>query len=313
MRQAFVSTLCSLARQNPKIMLLTADLGYGVLEPFIEAFPDRYINVGCAEQNMIGVATGLAIEGFIPYCYSIATFATMRCFEQFRNGPALHNLPVRLIGVGGGYSYGHAGPTHHGLEDLDIMATLPNVDVFAPAWDYQVKQVIRESVNSLNPVYIRIDKNNGDMFFNTLNQDMGVYGHVISHLGYLKCDVLLVSTGSISHEVLKAVRVLHSEAIKTTFMIHSCLKSSSIRIDKNAIVLYKNVVVIEEGSSALYNLMASTISENRLEGCPSRLIRAGHKPTSSFGLSGDQAWHRKQAGLDAASIVALVRELNRGS
>src|SRR5262249_21341178 len=121
MRATFVRTLGELADRDPRILLLTADLGYTVLEPFAERFPDRFFNVGVAEQNMVGLATGLADAGFLPFLYSIATFASLRAYEFVRNGPVFHRLAVRIVGVGGGFEYGPAGPTHHALEDVGVM------------------------------------------------------------------------------------------------------------------------------------------------------------------------------------------------
>src|ERR1700730_9083477 len=100
-----------------------------VMEPFRERFPDRFINVGVAEQNMIGIATGLADAGLLPYAYSIATFAALRPFEFIRNGPVLHHLPVRVVGMGMGFEYGSAGPTHHALEDVAVLRTLPGLTI----------------------------------------------------------------------------------------------------------------------------------------------------------------------------------------
>src|SRR3954468_1576453 len=121
MRGAFATTLTELAARDRRIVLLTGDLGYMALEPFAEQHPDRFFNVGVAEQNMVGLATGLAEAGFVPFVYSIVTFATLRPYEFIRNGPVLHGLPVRVVGVGGGFEYGHAGPTHHGLEDVGVL------------------------------------------------------------------------------------------------------------------------------------------------------------------------------------------------
>src|SRR6185437_14353504 len=112
MRQAFIRTLCELAAEDDRIVLLTGDLGYMAMEPFRDRFPERFINAGVAEQNMIGIATGMAEAGLRPYAYSIATFAVLRPFEFIRNGPVLHNLPVRIVGMGGGFDYGPAGSTH---------------------------------------------------------------------------------------------------------------------------------------------------------------------------------------------------------
>src|SRR4051812_22287055 len=118
MRAAFLRTLTELAARDERIVLLTGDLGFAAIEPFKDTFPERFFNVGVAEQNMIGIATGLAEAGFLPFAYSIATFAVLRPFEFIRNGPIMHDLPVRIVGVGGGFEYGHAGPTHHALEDV---------------------------------------------------------------------------------------------------------------------------------------------------------------------------------------------------
>src|SRR3972149_5485094 len=136
MRIAFTKTLAELAEQDPRILLLTGDLGYMALEPFSERFPDRFFNVGVAEQNMVGIATGLAEAGFIPFVYSIVTFATLRPYEFIRNGPILHRLPVRIVGVGGGLEYGHNGMSHYGLEDVGVMRIQPGITLVAPA-DYQ--------------------------------------------------------------------------------------------------------------------------------------------------------------------------------
>ena len=119
MRQAFIDALCAMATADDRVVLLTGDLGYMALEPFRERFPGRFFNAGIAEQNMIGVATGLAEAGLRPYAYSIAPFASLRPFEFIRNGPVAHQLPVRIVGMGMGFEYGHGGPTHYALEEVE--------------------------------------------------------------------------------------------------------------------------------------------------------------------------------------------------
>jgi transketolase len=151
MRAVFVEKLTELATQDQRIVLLTGDLGFMALEPFREAHPDRFFNVGVAEQNLMGVATGLADAGFTPYCYSIATFASLRGFEFFRNGAVWHNLPVRLVGMGGGFEYGSAGMTHHALEDIGVMRTLPRVTILAPADAGQTDPVVGDARNRRGP------------------------------------------------------------------------------------------------------------------------------------------------------------------
>jgi transketolase len=131
-RTTFINTLSELAATDERIWLLTGDLGFSVLEAFHAQFPNRSVNVGVAEQNLTGVAAGLASCGKIVFTYSIANFPTIRCLEQIRNDACYNELPVKIVSVGGGFAYGPQGYTHHGLEDLAVMRALPNMTVVAP-------------------------------------------------------------------------------------------------------------------------------------------------------------------------------------
>ena len=143
---------------DSRVMLLTGDLGFMVLEPFAERFPDRFVNVGVAEQGMIGFATGLAEAGLIPFAYSIGTFASLRPYEFIRNGPLLHSLPVRIVGVGSGLDYGHNGVTHYALEDVAVMRAQPDMTIVAPADPQQVSTAMHASTEIAGPIYFRIGK-----------------------------------------------------------------------------------------------------------------------------------------------------------
>ena len=158
MRREFVHRLVDLAREDERIVLLTGDLGFAALEPFAEAYPDRFFNAGVAEQNMIGVATGLAEAGFTPYTYSISTFASMRPYEFIRNGPVLHDLPIRVVGIGEGVDYGHNGPTHYALEDVALMRAQPGLAVVVPAEDAHLCSMLPEVQALPGPAYIRLIK-----------------------------------------------------------------------------------------------------------------------------------------------------------
>src|SRR5262249_9797781 len=151
--KAFIESLCKIAAQDERVVLLTGDLGYMVMEPFRERFPSRFFNVGVAEQNMIGLASGLAEAGFRPYAYSIATFAALRPFEFIRNGPVLHHLPVRIVGMGMGFEYGHAGPTHHAVEDIAALRTLPGLTIVIPADSPQTAAALESTKDTPGPVY----------------------------------------------------------------------------------------------------------------------------------------------------------------
>ena len=161
MRRAFIDSLLELAARDDSIILLTGDLGYTVVEPFAERHPERFFNVGVAEQNMVGVATGLAASGYRPFAYSIATFASMRAYEFIRNGPVLHELPVRIVGVGDGFDYGPNGPTHYPLEDIGLMRLQPGLSVVAPADAEQTQAAMHALAELPGPAYIKLAKRAG--------------------------------------------------------------------------------------------------------------------------------------------------------
>jgi transketolase len=159
MRKVFIQKLVELAQVDPDIYFIAGDLGYSVIEPFKEKFPERFINAGIAEQNMIGVAAGLALTGKKVFVYSIIPFVTMRCFEQIRVDLCYQNLPVRMVGVGAGFAYGAMGSTHYATEDVAVMRALPNMTVVVPGSNFELLGLV-EQVNALSgPVYIRLSKN----------------------------------------------------------------------------------------------------------------------------------------------------------
>ncbi len=159
MRSTFVNCLIEQARVDERIFVITPDLGFSVLEKFAEEFPDRFLNVGIAEQNAVGVAAGMALSGKIVYVYSIIPFITMRCFEQVRVDVAYMRTNVRLVGVGAGFSYGPAGATHHAIEDIAIMRALPNMTVCCPGDPVETRELVNRSFSHEGPMYIRLGKN----------------------------------------------------------------------------------------------------------------------------------------------------------
>jgi len=157
-RNAFIKELVKLARQHPQIALIVGDLGYSVIEPFSNEFPDRFINAGVAEQNMTGLAAGMASEGYHVFTYSIANFPTFRCAEQIRNDVAYHQLPVTVVSVGGGLAYGALGYSHHAVQDYALMRTLPNMLIAAPGDPMEVRACMRYLVENPGPSYLRLGK-----------------------------------------------------------------------------------------------------------------------------------------------------------
>jgi len=158
MRTAFIQELTEQARLSPRVFLIVGDLGFSVVEPFAQEFPDRFLNAGVAEQNMTGVAAGLASEGYHVFTYSIANFPTLRCLEQIRNDVCYHNLPVTVVAVGGGVAYGNMGYSHHAVQDLGIMRSLPLMTVLAPADPGEVRECMQWLTAHPGPSYLRIGK-----------------------------------------------------------------------------------------------------------------------------------------------------------
>ena len=158
MRTTFINWLCKKAEEDKRIVLLTGDLGYGVIEPFASQFPNRFINVGVAEQNMVGIASGLASEGFLPFTYSIGIFPTFRCAEQIRNDIDYHNLPIVTTSVGSGVTYGALGYTHHAIQDLALMRSLPNMIIATPSDPLEVEAILDWQLINKRPIYLRMHK-----------------------------------------------------------------------------------------------------------------------------------------------------------
>ncbi|MFH5213986.1 transketolase family protein, partial [Campylobacter jejuni] len=161
MRDSFFEELFLEMSKNDKIIIITVDFGAPILDTIRENFPNQFINVGIAEQNAINIGVGLALEGFIVYIYGIAPFISMRCYEQIRVNMAIlsqfRDMNINIIAVGAGMSYATSGPTHHCLEDLSIMRTLPNIEIFSPSDYILSKKILKKSIDALGPKYIRFD------------------------------------------------------------------------------------------------------------------------------------------------------------
>lgn len=179
MRTKFINQLLEEARTNDKIFLIVGDLGYHVVEPFAESFPDRFLNIGIAEQNMIGVATGLALTGYNVFVYSIGNFPTLRCMEQVRNDIAYHHANVKIISVGAGYAYGCLGATHQATEDIGAMRVIPNMVVATPGDPAEAEAIAKISSTYDGPMYIRLGKA-GEKIVHTGKLDKLEIGDILS-------------------------------------------------------------------------------------------------------------------------------------
>lgn len=209
MRTAFIEALFAAAEHDERIWLLTGDLGYSVLEPFARRFPERYVNVGVAEQNMTGVAAGLALTDKVVFTYSIANFPTLRCLEQIRNDVCFHGANVKIVAVGGGLAYGPQGYTHHAVEDLAVMRALPNMTVLAPGDPVEARLATRAVVDWPGPCYLRLGKANEPVVHRT--EPRFEIGKAITVRE--GTDVTLISTGGMLKTVADAAMLLGDRGI----------------------------------------------------------------------------------------------------
>jgi transketolase len=300
MRDDFVAELAELAAQDERVVLLTGDLGYMVLDVFSSRFPERFFNVGVAEQNMVGIATGLAEAGYVPFVYSIATFATMRPYEFVRNGPVLHNLPVRVVGVGGGFDYGHNGITHFALEDYALMRVQPGMTVLAPADSAQARAAVQATRELPGPVYLRIAKQGAPV--------PGLNGRFATGRAQLigeGQDVALIAIGSIAREAQQAAEMLAEEGIDATVAVVSTFNPSPVEDLAELLGGVSLAISVETHylNGGLGSLVAETIAE---QGLSCRLIRAGVQSTPS-GLAGSQRFLEDRHGLSAQRLAATAQ------
>jgi transketolase len=300
MRKAFAQVLVDLAHADSRIVLLTADLGFGVLDDFAKTHPQRFFNVGVAEANMVGLATGLAEAGYIPFLYSIATFASLRPFEQWRNGPSLHHLPVRLIAIGGGFEYGPNGVTHAALEDIGAMRLLPNVQIIVPADESQARSALRATYGVPHPVYYRISKNeSSDIPGLGANYDAETID--VIHRGE---DALIIVAGPIAREALKAAEILAERGVRAAVAVISSLQPAPLEALRALLSNFSIVTTVEahRSSGGLGSLVAECITDN---GLACRLMRCGVSGRSD-GTSGSERFMNTKHGLDAANISKRI-------
>lgn len=306
MRQTFIETLSELAERDPRVLLLTADLGYMVVERFAERFPERFFNTGVAEQNAVGLAAGLAEAGFIPFVYSMATFASLRAGEFIRNGPVVHNLPVRIVGIGGGFEYGPGGVTHWGLEDVGVLRTQPGLNIVAPADRRQARSALLATWDLSGPAYYRLGKNERD----EVPELGGRFRLGRAETVFPGRELTFIAMGNIAGEVVRAAVILREEGLSCGVLIVSSLNPAPVEDLAAALRGVPLAVCVEE--HYLNGGLGSLVSEVAAgEGIPCRVIRRGVSGLSP-NLSGGRDYLRRLHGLDADSLVRAARSWIKG-
>jgi transketolase len=298
MRTAFINELISQARVNPKIFLVVGDLGFSVVEPFVEEFPDRYLNAGVAEQNMTSVAAGLASEGYHVFTYSIANFPTLRCLEQIRNDICYHNLPVTVTAVGGGVAYGNLGYSHHAVQDIAAMRTLPNLTIYSPADPGETVGCLRLALQRGTPSYLRLGKAGEAKLHEPHDLSQGP---LLVRKGTAR--VAFAATGSVLKATLAAAEILSRGGLDVS--VYSCpVLSGESSGEFKMLWRHNAIVTVEEHGFA--GGFGSFIKEL----CPAHVrIQICAIPASNASLVGSQDFLRQQAGLDPDSLTQVATAL----
>jgi transketolase len=305
MRDTFIQELTMLAASDPDVVLITGDLGFGIFDDFSQRFPDQFLNVGVAEQNLMMVSAGMALEGKKIFAYSIGNFPTQRCLEQIRNDICYHDLNVTIIGMGGGFSYGQLGMSHHATEDISIMRALPNMVSIVPSCSSEVKGAMNRLKNYNGPAYLRLDKSK------VLHHSSDVDFEIGKASTLRKGDsVSLICSGGIAEEALIAADVLSIEGIESRVISMHTIKP----IDEKTIMLASTetggIITIEENT--IIGGLGSAVAECCLESNykPKFFCRIGLRDTYSS-IVGDQKYLREYYNMDSISIKnTVIDQLN---
>jgi len=296
MRTAFINELILQARIHNDIFLLVGDLGYSVVEPFAQEFPDRFLNVGIAEQNMAGIAAGLAMEGYNVYIYSIGNFPTLRSMEQIRYDICYHNLNVRIVAVGGGFAYGPLGASHHTTEEIGMLRTIPNLVVTAPGDPVEARAIVEFTTQHKGPVYIRIGKA-GEPIVHTTEKLSLHLGEILNiRKGHTNA---ILSTGAMLYD---AVNFVQKNNINASVYSFPFIKPVSREAIQQILSSYQRIITIEEHQaqggfgSAILELANDLLESRSITSIPSIIRKA--IPDKFISLAGSQSYLRKLSGLE---------------
>ena len=304
MRDAFIESLTDIATQDKDIFLITGDLGFGVLDDFAKKFPKQFLNVGVAEQNMTGVATGLALNGFKVFTYSIANFTTLRCLEQIRNDACYHDANVNVVSVGGGFGYGALGMSHHATEDLSIMRALPNLKAIVPGDDYETNEATRYLCETPGPSYLRLER--APINLDSDQESIFEYGK-IRKVNAGK-DIAVFCSGGMTQVAMNTLTFLESINISISiFSVHS-LKSIDGETLAEASDSHKGIITLEENN--LLGGMGSAICEYCMDNniSPKKFKRMGLEDIYSS-VVGSQEYLRNFYNIGEEALIKNIKSM----
>ena len=303
MRNAFADEVTQMAKADPRVVLLSGDIGNRLFDALRAQSPNQFLNCGVAEQNMMGVAAGMGLSGLRPIVYTITPFTTVRCLEQIKVDVAYHESPVIIVGTGSGLSYASLGPTHHSLEDFAIFRAIPNLQILAP-WDAPSSRAcLRMALVSGKPTYIRIGKKG--------EADL-CEGQAVPAIGdglalQTGKQICILAVGAVAQEAEAAARILNQQGITAEVVLAHTVKPCSSVLFDGLLSRFDCFVTVEE-HARIGGFGESFLSHLALQGLQKRVSCLGTSD-SFMPVVGTQAFARSHFSIDAASIVASAQAL----
>lgn len=301
MRTAFVETIKRLAKKDRNLWLLTGDLGFSVLEDFASKYPNQYLNMGVSEQNMVGAAAGLALSGKTVFAYSIIPFITLRPLEHVRNDICMQNANVKLVGVGSGFSYGQLGPTHHSIEDVAVMRSLPNMVVVCPGDPWEVEEATKAVCKIKGPAYLRIGKK-GEPELHNKKSRFKLGKGIIMQEGK---DVTIIACGSMLESAVLTSNVLTKSGLTVRLISMHTVKPLDEQLVAESALKTGAVFTMEEHSiiGGLGSAVSQLLAENGIK-CDFHSFGVDDKFTK---LAGSQDYLKEVNGLSVKSVVKSIK------
>lgn len=304
MRNEFADELMKLGDHDPRLVMLSGDIGNRLFDKFRARHPSRFFNCGVAEQNMMGVAAGLALSGLRPVAYTITPFVTTRCLEQIRVDVCYHEAPVVIVAVGAGLAYAGLGPTHHSCEDISFLRSLPGMVVCCPGDAWEVRAALGAALKQDHPVYIRMGKKGEPLVHSDIPADFAFGRAITMRTGD---EICLVSTGNLLPEVLAAADLLAAQGRSVRVLSMHTVKPLDTAALADAFGRCRIVAICEEHSAigGLGAAVAEWMVDSGVKGPPGGVLRF-NTGDAFFRLSGEQEFAREQLGLTGHQMAHRV-------
>jgi len=301
MRSIFAKRIQQIAKEDLKTVFLTGDIGFNALEGVRDVMKDRFINMGVAEQSMISVAAGIAHKGYQVFCYSIAPFVTYRCLEQIRNDVCFHNLPVYIVGNGGGYGYGIMGSSHHAIEDMAILSGLPHMHCYVPAFDEDVDLCLDDMISNKKPAYLRLGLGKPNKF---ANRSTSFFNRLTSAENP---KVTILCAGPVIQNVFSAIDEYYFKNVEV-FNI-SRIPYGPLPVDFTDSVKRTGKVIVVEEHISIGGIGQQLACDILSAGIPVEAFKTLHAKGYPGGRFGNQQYHMQQSGIDKDSVSKTISEL----